>query len=203
MGAYPKGLADIRQGTPKSRLRLFAPLRYLFIINSEKSRYDFVYPALIGIAVWLFCIFITPRVALFGDSGLIKYTRDMLVMAVPFAIGALATVAMGSPGQYLDRRPIGVELFLDGYSLTLRQFVCHLLGYLCFVALLTLGATIVAELMRPAIIHLIGSEDTIRFVVRSMGSFVLFLALSSLIVTILWALYFLTEVINHPSGNGS
>jgi hypothetical protein len=44
-------------------------------------------------------------------------------MAVPFMIGALASVAMGSPGLHLDKRPVGSDLLLDGEILTLRQFV--------------------------------------------------------------------------------
>ncbi len=65
-------------------------------------------------------------------AGVLKFARDLLIMAVPFMIGALASVAMGSPGTHMDRRPVGAELVLDGEVLSLRQFVCYLLGYLSF-----------------------------------------------------------------------
>jgi hypothetical protein len=73
-----------------------------------------VAPALLAVAMWIAYYLIAPKPPLFGDSGIFRFTRDLLVMGVPFMIGALATVAMGSPGSYLDRRPAGAELYLDG-----------------------------------------------------------------------------------------
>jgi hypothetical protein len=110
--------------------------------------------------------------------------------------GSLAAVAMGAPGPNLDRRPPGVELFLDGRVLTLRQFVCYLLGYLCFVGLSTLAFAIAAPLLHDTVMAWISDAPTTRLVIRLTGAGLLSLLLSVLSITVLWALYFLTDVVN-------
>ncbi len=149
MATKRAGLSDIQQGQRRSRLRLLAPVRYLAIYHPEKSFYDIKLPLFIGFFAWLFYTIIEPKPALFGEAGLLRFTRDFLIMAVPFMVGALASVAMGGPGTHMDRRPPGQELYLDGNVLTLRQFVCYLLGYLSFLGLFTLVSVVFAELMRP------------------------------------------------------
>lgn len=192
-------LQDVRHGPVRSRLRLLAPLRYLQIWHPEKTRYDFAYPAVLGLATWIAYMLLAPQLPLFGENGLIRYARDILIMAVPFMVGALAAVAMGMPGQHIDRRPPGAELILDHRALTLRQFVCYLLGYLCFVALITLLLTIAAPLLRDTILTATSQHTTIKNLLHAAGTCCLFLLLSTLVVTILWALYFLTDIINRPA----
>jgi hypothetical protein len=198
MGARQLGLRDVSHGRPPSRARLLAPLRYLQIHNPEKTAYDFIVPGVVGGFCWIAYLIMTPRVHLFGDAGLLRFARDLLIMAVPFITGALAAVAMGSPGQHLDRRPVGAELWLDGRVLTLRQFVCYLLGYLCFVGLITLGAVVFAGLMHDAVIQWTEGMVVLRHAALFGGSLILSLLLSSLVVTTFWALYFLTDVVNRP-----
>jgi hypothetical protein len=199
MGIGHVGLSDVRQGGRPSRLRLLAPIRYLAIHHAEKAKYDFIVPCSLTLISWLGYMLMDPRIPLFGDAGLLKYTRDMLVMAVPFLIGALASVAMGAPGgTKLDRRPTGAEIFLDGSPLTLRQFVCYLLGYLSFIGLVTLGLSIFAALLHDPVIAWTKSYPTVRSFTHGFGSLVLAYLLSSLSVTIFWALYFLSDVLNRP-----
>ena len=150
MGADNVGLRDVRHGTRQSRARLVAPLRYLSIYHPEKSRYDFIAPGVAALAGWVVYMLIKPRLPIFGDAGLLHFVRDLLVMAVPFMIGALAAVAMGA-GPNLDRRLIGTELYLDGRMLTLREFVCYLLGYLSFIGLVTLGLSVLATLLHDTV----------------------------------------------------
>jgi hypothetical protein len=152
MGTRRVGLRDVSHGLPPARPRLTAPLRYLAIVGPEKAAYDFVVPAVVGICAWGIYMLVEPKPAIFGETGLLKFTRDLLVMAVPFMIGALAAVAMGAPGPHLDRRPVGAELHLEGRSLTLRQFVCYLLGYLSFLGLITLIGAYGAELLHSPIL---------------------------------------------------
>jgi hypothetical protein len=148
--------------------------------------------------MWVAYYLIVPKPPIFGDSGILRFTRDLLVMGVPFMVGALATVAMGSPGSYLDRRPAGAELYLDGDVLTLRQFVCYLLGYMSFLGIVTLIASVAATLVHDAVLRTIGSGHLYALVLN-LGTAVLFLLLSALLVTVLWSLYFLTEVVNAKS----
>jgi hypothetical protein len=159
------GLSDIRQGGRPPRLRLLAPLRYLAIRNEEKAFYDFKLPVLVAVGVFAIYFLVFPQLAIFGDAGLLRYVRDILTMGVPFMVGSLAAVAMGAPGPYLDRRPTGVELFLDGRLLTLRQFVSYLLGYLCFVALTTLGLATAAPLVHDTVVGWFARAPTLGLVV--------------------------------------
>jgi hypothetical protein len=90
------GLRDVTERRV-SRLRLLAPLRYLAIHHPEKTTYDWIAPVGATVVCCIVYFSITPHPAIFGDAGVLKYTRDLLIMAVPFMIGALASVAMGSP----------------------------------------------------------------------------------------------------------
>ena len=193
------GLIDVHQGLRPSKLRILAPLRYLLIANSEKLRYDFILPSALGIFAWSLYMFMDPRPPLFGEAGIFKYTRDLLVMAVPFMIGALATVSMGAPGNSLDRRIIGAELYLDGKALNLRQFVCYLLGYLSFLGIAALGFSTLSEVARPTILAWIGPHPHVIVFVRDFGAFLLSMILSSLTVTVFWSIYFLTDIVNRQS----
>ncbi|PWE77321.1 hypothetical protein XF30_11740 [Bradyrhizobium sp. SUTN9-2] len=189
-------MLDVQQGGKQSRLRLLAPMRYLEIRHPEKFKYDVVLPIVVGLAAWTIYMFISPRPALFGEAGLLRFARDLLVMAVPFMVGALAAVSMGAPGPNIDRRPIGAELWLDNDALTMRQFLCFLLGYLSFLGLVTLMVVVGAGLMREAVVGWTAHLPLVRYVIHGVGALVLSVLLSSLCVTVLWSLYFLTDVAN-------
>ena|ERR1700691_3982356 len=187
---------DVEEGGVHSRLRLLAPLRYLKIRHPEKRKFDVFIPLSIGIAGWAIYQLIEPRPALFGDAGLLRFARDLLIMAVPFMVGALAAVSMGAPGPNLDRRPTGAELWLDNDSLTMRQFLCFLLGYLSFLGLVVLIGVVAAGLLKDGVMVWTTAYPMVRTFVQAAGSLVLSLLLSFLSVTVLWSLYFLTDVAN-------
>lgn len=199
MGTQPIELADVHHGPPPSRKRLLAPLRYLAIRHPEKTYYDFVVPAawtVVAIAgYWM----LDPRPSLFGDAGLLKLVRDLLIMAVPFMIGALAAVAMGAPGPHLDQRLVGSQLILDGEILSSRQFVCYLLGYLCFLGIVVLIGAVIAAVAHDAVLSFTAARPDLRLAMRVVGTSVLFACLSALTITVLWGLYFLTVVVNRKS----
>jgi hypothetical protein len=71
-------------------------MRYLAIRHPEKYRYDIFVPLAVGGVAWVIYSLIEPKPPLFGDNGLIRFARDLLIMAVPFMIGALATVSMAA-----------------------------------------------------------------------------------------------------------
>jgi|SRR5450830_1929571 hypothetical protein len=189
-----KPLVDITHGAHGSRLRLLVPLRYLAIRHPEKTKYDIWIPTVIAAASWgLYCL-IEPKPSLFGEAGLLRFARDLLIMGVPFMIGALAAVSMGAPGPHLDRRPVGVDLRLDNDVLTLRQFLCYLLGYLSFLGLVTLVAVVAASLLQDAVSLWTVNLPTMRLFVYATGTLALAMLLSFLSVTVFWSLYFLTDV---------
>ncbi len=201
MGHSHIGLRDVAQHARPSRLRLLAPLRYLAIHHAEKDRYDLILPLGLALVAWVGYMWMTPKIALFGESGLLRFARDLLVMAVPFMVGALAAVSMGGPGPFLDRRPVGAELYLDGRVLTLRQFLCYLLGYLSFLGLMTLAAVVCASLMHDPVLQWIGKGTNLFHWVRAVGALILSVMLSMLSVTVLWSLYFMTDVANNAPTN--
>jgi hypothetical protein len=195
MGIRGVELRDAREGRT-ARLRLLAPLRYLAIHHPEKVFYDFKLPLVFTVILSVGYFAVYPRIAIFGELGLLKYVRDLLIMGVPFMIGALATVAMGTPGPQLDRRPVGADLILDGQTLTLRQFVCYLLGYLSFLGLVILIMAVSATLLSGPTASWLKDAPVIRDTVLGLGIIGLMALLSSLTVTVLWALYFLTDIVN-------
>jgi hypothetical protein len=196
MGTRQVKLLEVQDGGSQSTLRLLAPLRYLQIRHPEKRKYDITIPVIVGLVGWGIYLLMEPRLALFGDAGLIRFARDLLIMGVPFMIGALAAVSMGAPGPNLDRRPIGAELWLDNDALTMRQFLCFLLGYLSFLGLIVLMGVVAAGLLRDGVMAWTSSVPHVRTAVRAVGSLALALSLSFLSVTVLWSLYFLTDVAN-------
>lgn len=189
------GLRDVTE-RKVSRLRLLAPLRYLAIQHPEKITYDLIAPIGVTIVASVAYFWIHPHPAIFGEAGILKYTRDLLIMAVPFMIGALAAVAMGSPGPHLDKRPVGTDLLLDGEVLTMRQFVCYLLGYLSFLSLLVLLLSIGATLLHDQVVNWTGAHPKFLLPIKIAGVTVLSFLLSTLTITVLWSLYFLTDVVN-------
>jgi hypothetical protein len=203
MATRQVGLTDVRQGGRPPRLKLLAPLRYLAIRNPEKDFYDIKLPIIIAVIGLVGYFFFFPKLPIFGDSGLLRFTRDFLIMALPFMVGCLAAVAMGTPGNSLDRRPIGAELFLGDRILTMRQFVCYLLGYLCFISFFTLTGAVSAHLLHDSILSWLAGKPLLKGAVRVIGMTSLSVMLSSLSITTLWALYFLTDVVNRPTADRS
>lgn len=186
---------DVKEGRV-SRLRLLAPLRYLAIRHPEKDRYDWVLPLAIGAAAWAGYMIVSPKIQLFGEAGLLRFARDLLIMSVPFMVGALAAVSMGMPGDHIEKRMVGVELILDCHVLTMRQFLCYLLGYLCFLGLVTLAAVVGASLLQPVFVSWTAGQPIAHSIIHAFGALIFSCLLSFLTVTVFWSLYFLTEVAN-------
>jgi len=174
-------------------------LRYLAIKHPEKYRYDVLIPLAVGFFGWAIYSAVEPKPPLFGEAGLLRFARDLLIMAVPFLVGALAAVSMGAPGPHLDRRPVGVELRLSDQVLTLRQFLCYLLGYLCFLGLITLVLVVAAGLLREAVVIWTAHAPLMHSMVVSFGTLMFSFLLSFLSVTVFWSLYFLTDIANQTS----
>lgn len=197
MGTRQIGLRDIENTRRPRRLRLLAPLRYLAIQAPEKRFYDITLPAFVGVVGWLGYNLLDPKPPIFGQSGVLVTAQSFLLMAVPFLIGALAAVSMGSPGTHLDRRAVGAGIVLEGETLTLRQFVSYLLGYLCFLGLAAFIAVSVAIYVQPSISRLLPLEAAnLAFWIEQIGAGVMMLWFSAFSLTVFWALYFLTDIVN-------
>lgn len=197
MGTRKIGLSDIENTTSPKRSRLLAPVRYLRIDAPEKTVYDYWIPGVTAVVCWLIYNLLNPKPSMFGAEGILTSVQSLLIMAVPFLIGALASVAMGSPGEHLDRRAVGVGIRLDGKALSLRQFVCHLLGYLSFLGLVTFIAITVAIFVRPTLVLMLQDSPILSDGLSQVFNLAMFSLISAFVVTTFWALYFLTDVVNH------
>jgi hypothetical protein len=67
---------------------------------------------------------------------------------------------------------------------------------LSFLGLVTLFAVVGAGLMRDAVVLWTSHFHFVRFIIHAAGTLALAMLLSSLCVTVLWSLYFLTDVAN-------
>jgi hypothetical protein len=88
---------------------------------------------------------------------------------------------------------------LDGRPLTMRQFVCYLLGYLAFLCLFALIGAVAAQLIHNDVMSILSQHMALKLYVFKIGTFLIFLLLNYILITTLWALYFLTDVVNRPS----
>jgi hypothetical protein len=86
-----------------------------------------------------------------------------------------------------------------GNQATLHIHLSALLGYLCFVAIATLGFAIAVPLVHDTIFIWVAGAPKIRLFIQAAGMAVLWLLRSVLTVTLLWSLYFLTDVVNRPA----
>lgn len=190
------GLPDVQHGRARRFYPMLAPLRYLRIIAPYKARYDFWLPTSIALVIWLGYLWVSPGVNVFGVDGVLQNVQSLLVMAVPFLIGALATVAMASPAETLDKRPVGAPLTLDSVVLSTRQFVCYLLGYLSFIGFVALIMIFLAKASKPKITSLLIDTPSVLAGVEHLTVLSFAWILAAFCLTMFWALYFLTDVVN-------
>ncbi len=190
------GLPDVHHGRAPRRSPLFAPVRYLWIRAATKAKYDFVLPGLFGSALWGVYNFAGGHLVVFGSDGFLTDIQGLLQMAVPFLIGALATVAMASSGEVIDRRLVGSPVTLDGSMLTTRQFVCYLLGYLSFLGFTLLLLIISLKAFHEPLAKALQGNAWAIFVTQQATAGAFALLLASFCLTVFWALFFLTDVVN-------
>lgn len=189
-------LRDVVQTRRPNRWRLLAPLRYLSISAYDKRKYDLFLPVAGGLALWLGYNFLSPQPTLFGENGILASVQTFLMLAVPFLIGALASVAMGSPGERIDKRVYGTGVVLDGRTLSLRQFVCYLLGYLSFLGLVAFVLITIASFVAPSLRIMLSEISYLHIILRQVFAVSMFILFSAFTTTVFWALYFLTDVVN-------
>lgn len=189
-------LRDVVQTRRPNRWRLLAPLRYLAISAYDKRKYDLVFPLCGGVGLWLGYNCLSPQPALLGANSILASVQTFLVLAVPFLIGALASVAMGSPGDRIDKRVYGTGVVLDGRTLSLRQFVCYLLGYLSFLGLTAFVLITIASFVAPSLIRMLTEATYLSIIFKQIFAATMFILFSAFTTTVFWALYFLTDVVN-------
>jgi len=190
--------------------QLLSPLAYLRIrlgpgaIYRSKRFFDYLLPMVMGglTTAGYFSLHNQPQ--LLGEHGLLNSVSGLLQLLVAFFIAALAAVATfprdsmelplrGSPAL-LSRWSNERQAYVD-ISLTRRQFVCHLFGYLSFVSLfLFLGIIFAGAVWKDASAAL--SPATIYWTKIALSA-IFWIALWNVIIQTILGLYFLGDRLQH------
>ncbi|MGE6454450.1 hypothetical protein ACQKC5_18890 [Shewanella baltica] len=115
--------------------KLLKPMGYIRIRHSEKYWFDLFIPALLAVLIATI-IFILPKpIILLGKDSLIGLVNGILQILSGFYIASMAAVATFQK-EGMDEYMVGAPPKLKGQSLTRRNFLTYLFGYLAFMSIL-------------------------------------------------------------------
>jgi hypothetical protein len=191
--------------------QILVPCNYLRIRHGQtlmrsKAVFDFVLPALATAATCGACLWLGISLAVFQHSGLVKNLLSLLALMIVFYMAALAAVATFAR-EGMDTPLKGGEAILkvrhhDGghmvsKSLTYRQFISYLFGYLSFLSLcLYVTVVFLAAGWEPLECKLLAANLNawvLDWIVNPVLFVVVFFFTWQLIITSLLGIYFLTE----------
>lgn len=199
MASNSKQLTDWIPGISQ----LFSPLSYLRIKQKVKFYFDVVYPIAVTTIVLLAAYSLPEKVNVFGTSGVIFQISELLKMLIGFYIASLAAIATfqaaaldqplsGSTATlWVSRRGAGFDK-----SLTRRQFLCYLFGYLAFMSLFMFSSGMLAVSLAADIKNLI--DPAYQIWVKGGFSGVYILILSHMLIATLLGLHYLTDRLHRP-----
>jgi hypothetical protein len=185
-------------------------LAYRRIRHSEMRKYTVILPLfLYGILVALYFALPAPLVWL-GRDGLVAGLLTVLSTLPGFYFAGLAAVAtFGAPGmdREMEAAP-QIDLYVKGHdistSLTKRQFLSYLFSYLVIISFVICFGLLILNTLDPSITIWHGWILTWQYgsLVWSAGKFILSsaftLIFTSMVVTTLHGIFFLTERIHQP-----
>lgn len=172
--------------------RLTAPLAYWQIRHSEKRKYDVLYPAIFSVVTVGGYLLLPVRPSLIGEKGILISVQNLLTLLIPFFVAGLAAVATAGR-EGLDTVTAGIPMQLGKRSLTRREFVCYMFGYLAWISLVLFAMIIVAKAIAPSLHQAV---PIYMPYVRIVSFAVFMFLLGHMIVTTLWGLFYLTDRIN-------
>jgi len=198
--------------------QLLTPCNYLRIKQGEsllesKAVYDFLLPAILSIATVCFSLFLSISLSLSDHPALVKSITDLLALLIAFYMAALAAVATFQRDG-LDNDMAGSPATLSRISsddgrkiiqtLSYRQFIAYLFGYLSFLSLILFSFLVLFVRSWPIIVKKLGhpfwfsniAYASIEFLIY----FLFFFALWQLIVTSLLGIHFLAERLQNLGG---
>ncbi len=122
--------------------RLFFPLRYFALINSEKRHLD-LWPTLLLTAVLATPFIAIPGASFFQSGGFLDKLLVLTSALTGFYVAALvaaATFPRGDLDKPITLGAISLPMKIDGEkvvaNLTRREFACTIFGYLAFSAMM-------------------------------------------------------------------
>jgi len=186
--------------------QLFAPLRYLAIsqgngIFTSKFTYDIIIPAMISIFFgsmsWIFNL----PLGFLSTEGFVADILDLLNLLTAFFIAALAAVATfdrpgldtamkGDPATLNRRNRYGENVET---TLTHRQFICYLFGFLSHTSILLLITLYFFRAFSNEAIYLINNYSWINEFAKPILICIFFFVIGHIFVTMLLGIYFLCD----------
>ncbi|WP_340699972.1 hypothetical protein [Vibrio harveyi] len=170
--------------------KLSKPLSYLKIKHEQKFIIDIAIPVVLAIICHQILSLDSVKFNIIGDKGLVSHINGLLQMLVGFFVASLAAVATFQR-QGMDETMQGTPPKLNGKSLTRREFLCFMFGYLAFISIVTYLISGVAGLALPAIKSMLSSSGYDFF--QSIGLLVYLVVIFNILTTTLLALHFLTD----------
>lgn len=181
--------------------KLFTPLKYLRIKHAGKKLFDWILPATIAAALTCTHILIPEKTPLTSEGGILDSVTGLLQILSGFYIAALAAVATFDR-DIMDRLMPGVPPTIreirhskrQDVPLSMRRFLCYLLGYLAYMSIALYLAGSLAPLMKQYCSDItnaklaLGLKHVVQFIYA-------FFVIQLLTCTIL-ALYFLSDRIH-------
>ncbi len=183
--------------------QLLIPLKYLKISHKTKKIYDWVLPLGLAVATMAIYYFVPEKPPILGKGGYLDQIQSIDVFLAPFFIAALAAVAtFDRPmmDKELDGEPATLDIWDNNKScfittsLTRRQFLSFLFGYLSLLSILIFLISFICSMFvnQKNIPYIFGYKDYAALGFILVHSFIFW----NLMVNTLIGLFFLTEKIN-------
>lgn len=184
-----------------------SPFRYLRLRNERRSRLIFrdALPIIILTACFSLPFFIFDQVNFSRPSGLVDQMGSLASILAGFYIAALVAVGSFSASiGDLDNEISNGKIFVsrdDKISLTRREYICTIFGFLSFMALLiAVLSSLILVVSGPLELAIDGKSFTVRGkvwivvnVVRAIGVVAYSAIVSTMIITTFYGLYYLTD----------
>ncbi len=184
-----------------------SPFKYLRLRNERGTRLAFrdLLPVLIITAIFSAPFILLDQVNFFRPTGFVDRIGSLAAVLAGFYIAALVAVGSFSASiGDLDSPITNGKIFLhknDDTSLTRREYICAVFGFLSFLSLFIAIASSFILIIAPSLsvmasgrtVSLLGCETSPSHVLRYISIFLYCLTLSMMIVTTFYGLYYLTD----------
>ena len=187
--------------------RFLSPLKILATDHKAVRRNLLVYPALCAVAMTTLLWWIGVDFPVFGEEGAIGRAGAIGGLLLGFAITALAAAAAFPSGGMIDepmpsrhrvRIPIRIRDHYEWTEATRRQFLCHLLAWMCFLCLGAFVADYATTLLAHGVRDLVTSESA-RVAFHWVGAFLAFWFIANFVFLLLIVIYYFADRLNQPS----
>lgn len=192
------------------KYELFRGFAYRRIEHEYQSIYTTALPLLFGVLVTVIYVIAPEKLSLLGKDGILSGLLAILATLPGFYFAGLAAVAtfggdamdtdMPDPAPQLEIRVKGILLKTP---LSRRKYMSYIFSYLVVLSFTVCGLIVFLNAVQPTIIDIQASLDVmhlgwISFGAETLTALFIFLICSSIAITTLQGLFFLSERIHQP-----